>query len=338
MTATQVHPSDRIETPQLPLAPLGSALTEEEHLKKLEDERLAREEEERQRKAELEEQERVAKEALKEIEYNEDVSEVIAKTVDEHVAALEEEMADLKKKNEELDKQMEIMHKKIWEQRQKMGGVNAGKENHDMLVKQIKLMEKMRNQHIIRLYEVIDTSKYVILIMEYVGGGSLHGYLKSKPKRRLEEWDAKRIFKQIIEGLRYCHSRCITHRDIKLENFVFDSADTDKGVQYDHKGKIVRTWNVKGSASVADSVEVLLDQNLAFRHRMPEGVAEVWLACNTVRHALVAGYNAPKKVWGEPGDQGAPGFLAELNERNPTADTIAQRAAASRRRRQSSQS
>ena len=40
-------------------------------------------------------------------------------------------------------------------------------------------MEKMRNQHIIRLYEVIDTSKYVILIMEYVGGGSLHGYLKA---------------------------------------------------------------------------------------------------------------------------------------------------------------
>ena len=45
--------------------------------------------------------------------------------------------------------------------------------------REIKLMEKMRNVHIIRLYEVIDTSKYVILIMEYVGGGSLHGYLKS---------------------------------------------------------------------------------------------------------------------------------------------------------------
>ena len=46
--------------------------------------------------------------------------------------------------------------------------------------REIKLMEKMRNQHIIRLYEVIDTSKYVILIMEYVGGGSLHGYLKAQ--------------------------------------------------------------------------------------------------------------------------------------------------------------
>jgi hypothetical protein len=45
------------------------------------------------------------------------------------------------------------------------------------------------------LFEIIDTGKYVILIMEHVGGGSLHGYLKSKPNRRLEEWDAKRIFK-----------------------------------------------------------------------------------------------------------------------------------------------
>ena len=61
--------------------------------------------------------------------------------------------------------------------------------------REIKLMEKMRNQQIIRLYEVIDTSKYVILIMEYVGGGSLHGYLKAQSNRRLEEKEAKRIFK-----------------------------------------------------------------------------------------------------------------------------------------------
>jgi len=44
--------------------------------------------------------------------------------------------------------------------------------------REIKLMEKMRHPNIVQLYEIIDTSKYVILIMEYVGGGSLHGYLK----------------------------------------------------------------------------------------------------------------------------------------------------------------
>lgn len=98
--------------------------------------------------------------------------------------------------------------------------------------REIKLMEKMRHQHIVQLYEIIDTHKYVILVMEYVGGGSLHGYIKSKPKRRLEENDAKRIVKQIVEGLRYCHQRCITHRDIKLENLLLDEQNNIKMIDF----------------------------------------------------------------------------------------------------------
>ena len=98
--------------------------------------------------------------------------------------------------------------------------------------REIKLMEKMRHQHIIQLYEIIDTQKYVILVMEYIGGGSLHGYLKSKPNRRLEENDAKRIFREIVESLKYCHSRCITHRDIKLENVLLDDHGTIKMIDF----------------------------------------------------------------------------------------------------------
>lgn len=98
--------------------------------------------------------------------------------------------------------------------------------------REIKLMEKMKHPNIIRLYEVIDTSKYVIIVMEYVGGDSLHGYLKSKPNRRLDEDDAKRIFKQILEGIKYCHSRCITHRDIKLENLLLDDQNNIKIIDF----------------------------------------------------------------------------------------------------------
>jgi serine/threonine protein kinase len=98
--------------------------------------------------------------------------------------------------------------------------------------REIKLMEKMKNEHIIQLHEIIDTHKYVILVMDYIGGGSLHGYLKSKPNRRLEEDDAKRIIRQITEGLRYCHSRCITHRDIKLENLLLDDKKNIKIIDF----------------------------------------------------------------------------------------------------------
>jgi len=80
----------------------------------------------------------------------------------------------------------------------------------------------MKHPNIARLYETIDTEKYVILVMEYVGGGSLHSYLKSKAERRLDEQEVKRVFKQVLEAIKYCHSRCITHRDIKLENVLLD--------------------------------------------------------------------------------------------------------------------
>ena len=113
MTATQTHPCDGIETPQLPLTLLVEALTEKEHLKKLEEKRLAKEEEERQRKLEQEEKERAAKEALKDVECTEEVSDVIAKTVDKHVAILEEEMKEkFRKREEELLKKIEELQMK----------------------------------------------------------------------------------------------------------------------------------------------------------------------------------------------------------------------------------
>jgi serine/threonine protein kinase len=98
--------------------------------------------------------------------------------------------------------------------------------------REIKLMEKMKNANIIRLYETIDTPKYVILVMDYVGGGSLHGYLKSKVNRRLDEAEAKRVFKQVVDGIKYCHSRCITHRDIKLENILLDENTNIKIIDF----------------------------------------------------------------------------------------------------------
>ena len=76
-------------------------------------------------------------------------------------------------------------------------------------------MQKMRHEHIVELFEVIETEKYVFLIMEYVNGGSLHTYTiqeaNNQPKRRLKEDEARRIYKQILVALDYCHQRYISH-------------------------------------------------------------------------------------------------------------------------------
>jgi len=41
----------------------------------------------------------------------------------------------------------------------------------------------------------------VILVMEYISGGSTHGFLKARPNRRMDEEDARRIYKQVISAL-----------------------------------------------------------------------------------------------------------------------------------------
>jgi serine/threonine protein kinase len=57
--------------------------------------------------------------------------------------------------------------------------------------------------------------------MEVCGAGDLLTYVRRR--RKLKEDVAKHLFKQIIEGLRYCHARGILHRDIKLDNILLTS-------------------------------------------------------------------------------------------------------------------
>jgi len=53
----------------------------------------------------------------------------------------------------------------------------------------------MNHTHIVKIFEAFETDANVYLVMEYVSGGSLHSYLKEKGNRRLEEEEAKRVFK-----------------------------------------------------------------------------------------------------------------------------------------------
>lgn len=88
--------------------------------------------------------------------------------------------------------------------------------------REIKILERMRHENIIRLYEAFDNRKNVYLVMENVSGGSLHSLLKSRPNRQLKDSEAKKLFWQIASGIKYWHSKNITHRDIKLENVLLD--------------------------------------------------------------------------------------------------------------------
>ena len=70
----------------------------------------------------------------------------------------------------------------------------------------------MSHPNIIKLREAIETTRQVNIVLEYVPGLTLHQYLKTKQGRKLSEIEAKKYFRYIVDGLRYCHERFVAHR------------------------------------------------------------------------------------------------------------------------------
>ena len=98
--------------------------------------------------------------------------------------------------------------------------------------REISILKKMDHNNIIKLYYALDEKRQIFLIMEYIGHMSLHSYLKSKPGRRLDEKEAKKLFFQIVQAVNYCHAKNIVHRDIKLENILLDENMTIKVIDF----------------------------------------------------------------------------------------------------------
>ena len=57
--------------------------------------------------------------------------------------------------------------------------------------------------------------------MEYASDGDLLSHIKKNGK--LSEDQGRLIFRQVVEGVRHCHTNKILHRDIKLDNILMDN-------------------------------------------------------------------------------------------------------------------
>ena len=59
------------------------------------------------------------------------------------------------------------------------------------------------------------------MIMEFVGGGELFSHI-ARSAGALGEDEARKLFIDLMRGLKYCHDRKIAHRDLKPENLLID--------------------------------------------------------------------------------------------------------------------
>lgn len=95
---------------------------------------------------------------------------------------------------------------------------------------EIHILKLIRHPNIIQLYEIIETSKQLYLIMEFASGGELFEYIVNHSW--VNEPESCKFFQQIISGVNYLHLKNIVHRDLKPENLLLDHNKTIKIVDF----------------------------------------------------------------------------------------------------------
>jgi serine/threonine protein kinase len=87
-----------------------------------------------------------------------------------------------------------------------------------MLIREIHALKSLSHVNIVRLDSVIESDRQYFILVDLCEGGSLERELASKSY--LDESSARDIFRQVMEGLAYCHSLGIAHRDLKPSNIL----------------------------------------------------------------------------------------------------------------------
>lgn len=100
----------------------------------------------------------------------------------------------------------------------------------ERVAREIHILKIVRHPHVVQLYETIETSKELYLIMEYARGGELFEYIVNR--KRVKERDAARFFHHIISGIEYLHKLGVCHRDLKPENLLMDEHNNIKIVDF----------------------------------------------------------------------------------------------------------
>uniref|UniRef100_A0A8D8Q9L8 non-specific serine/threonine protein kinase n=1 Tax=Cacopsylla melanoneura TaxID=428564 RepID=A0A8D8Q9L8_9HEMI len=113
------------------------------------------------------------------------------------------------------------------------------------LFREVDIMSHLDHTHIIKLFQVMETTNNLYLVTEYARGGEIFSHLLTIGQ--MSEKEASRLFRQILSAVAYCHANNVVHRDIKAENLLFDENGDIKLADFGFSnyftpGHMLTTW------------------------------------------------------------------------------------------------
>jgi protein-serine/threonine kinase len=121
------------------------------------------------------------------------------------------------------------------------------------IYREISILRDLSHPNIVRLHEMVETDRYIGIIMEYASGGELFDFILNN--RYLKDHAARRLFAQLISGVGYLHKKGIVHRDLKLENLLLDK----------NRNIIITDFGFANTFNLGDELSDEIEYNLTNR-------------------------------------------------------------------------
>ena len=106
---------------------------------------------------------------------------------------------------------------------------NIPSSRHTMLLSEVEIYLRVSHPNVVKLIEVFEEPGKIHLIMEVCTGGELYERLASR--ERYDEQTASRVTRQMLSAVAYLHSLQICHRDLKLENWLYQDSSDDSSIK-----------------------------------------------------------------------------------------------------------
>ncbi|KAJ2852580.1 hypothetical protein IWW36_000209 [Coemansia brasiliensis] len=149
----------------------------------------------------------------------------------------------------------------------------SAKTRYRKLRTELRILRRIRSQHVVRFYEHFSIDDSVWLVYEFMGRGSITDLLAGYPEIRMPAVTISYTMHEVLTALAYLHERHIVHCDVRSDNVLID----DRGF-------------VK-LADFSSAVYLKPDQQSA---QKPTLGAIYWMAPELAKGA---GYSATTDVW-----------------------------------------
>lgn len=95
---------------------------------------------------------------------------------------------------------------------------------------EIEIMTRLSaHPNVVNLKAVYEEQNYVHLLMELCAGGELFHRLEKQG--RFSEYNARVIFKHLMEVVKFCHENGVVHRDLKPENILLATTSSSSPIK-----------------------------------------------------------------------------------------------------------